>query len=106
MTDSQEIDDYTVRSILSLAEGDVMINLSGDRNEVMELNSGSAYTCLEEISESYEEGFADTWSFGYREEPGGYFMEMEKQYGKDGKELDVEIRGILEIELEHFPSIK
>ncbi|MFT4892530.1 MAG: hypothetical protein ACI8Z7_000305 [Candidatus Nanohaloarchaea archaeon] len=103
---SQKIDDFTVRSILKQAEGEVMINLSGAQNEVMELGSESAYTYLEEIAESYEESFADPWDFEYHEEPEGYFMEMEKQYGKNGEELDVEIRGVLEIELDYFPSIR
>lgn len=105
MTKSQEIDDHTVKSILSLAEGDVMINLSGSRNAVMELESDSAYTYLEKIEDNYEESFVDTWSFEYLEEPEGYFMKMKKKYDEKGKELDVEIRGVLEIKLDHFPSI-
>jgi hypothetical protein len=107
----QEIQNYSLKTLLNATEDELMIDFRGSRTGTFQTSPSEIYEAVEELDRYYGTEISDTWSIEYREEKEGVFTVIEKNYRKqdqssqESDEVDVEIRGLMDIKPENFEDL-
>lgn len=108
----QEIQNYSLKTLLHVAEQELMMDFRGLRKGTFQTSPDEIYDAVEELDRFYDTDTLDTWSIEYREEKEGVFTVIEKNYyveqdqiSQEKDELNVEIRGLMDIKPENFEDL-